>query len=170
MSDRFKIIDDLSQDTQSGKYLIFNIGNDYYGIGIKHVTEIIGLMHTTPVPDLPNYIKGIINLRGKIIPVVDVRLRFGLKTIEYSDRACIIIANLYNMDIGFIVDGVKEVQSIPDADIIPPPEINKLSNRFINGIGKVGEELRLLLDYRNLIGIDDVETVADTVCKDQLDQ
>ncbi|HBL83443.1 MAG: chemotaxis protein CheW [Clostridiales bacterium GWF2_38_85] len=147
----------LEEDTQSGRYLTFNLGKEFFGIEIKYVTEIINMMPITSVPGLPNYIKGIINLRGRIIPVMDIRLRFNMNVLEYNDRTCIIVALIDNTDIGFIVDSVSEVLTIPESDIVDPPEMNKSSNKFIKGIGKVGEDIKLLLDYHSLLSCDDAE-------------
>lgn len=140
------------EDTQKGKYLTFSLGSETYGIEIKHVTEIIGIQPVTEVPELPEYIGGIINLRGKIIPVMDVRLRFKKAFREYNDRTCIIVIDIGDISIGLIVDSVSEVLAIPEEDIVPPPEINKgLGNRYIKAIGKVGNDVKLLLNCDKLL-------------------
>ncbi len=139
------------EDTQKGKFLTFSLGNEYYGIEIMYVTEIIGMQPVTEVPELPGYIKGIINLRGKIIPVMDVRLRFKKPAIEYNDRTCIIVIEINDISIGLIVDSVSDVLAISDEDIVPPPEINSGTNKYIKGIGKVGSEVKLLLDSNKLL-------------------
>jgi len=154
---------EVEEDTQSGRYLTFNLEKEYYGIEIKFVTEIINMLPITTIPGLPSYIKGIINLRGKIIPVMDIRLRFNKAVLEYNDRTCIIVAMIDNMDIGFIVDSVAEVLSIAETDIVDPPEINKVSNRFIKGIGKVGDDIKLLLDYQSLMNCNDAEIIAEKI-------
>lgn len=138
------------EDTQKDKYLIFTEGNEYYGIEIKTVTEIIGIQPITEVPELPEYIRGIINLRGKIIPVMDVRVRFNKPFQDYNDRTCIIVIEIQDISIGLIVDSVSEVAVIPDSEIVPPPEVNKGSNKFIKGIGKIGNEVKLILDCDQL--------------------
>ncbi|HAN21106.1 MAG: chemotaxis protein CheW [Clostridiales bacterium GWF2_36_10] len=163
MADLSNNLIEFEEDTQSGRYLTFIIENESYGIEIKFVTEIINILPITTVPGLPVYIKGIINLRGKIIPVMDIRLRFNKNVLEYNDRTCIIVALIDNMDIGFIVDSVAEVLTIPESDIVNPPEINKASNRFIKGIGKVGNGIKLLLDYQSLINCNDVEVISDQI-------
>jgi purine-binding chemotaxis protein CheW len=154
---------EVSEDTLSGRYLTFNIDNECYGIEIKFVTEIINMLPITAVPGLPAYMKGIVNLRGRIIPVMDIRLRFNKQSMEYNDRTCIIVAMIDNMDIGFIVDSVSEVMSIPDSDIVDPPNINRDSNRFIKGIGKVKEEIKLILDNQRLIDFRDIEDIASVI-------
>ncbi len=134
------------EDTQKGKFLIFSLDKENYGIEIKYVTEIIGIQSITAIPDLPLYVKGVINLRGKIIPIMDVRLRFSKKPREYDDRTCIIVIDIKEMSIGLVVDRVAEVTSIPDEDIAAPPQMNKGFQKYIKGIGKVGNEVKLLLD------------------------
>ena len=139
------------EDTQKDRFLTFAIDNEQYGIEIKHVTEIIGIQPITQVPELPEYIRGIINLRGKIIPIMDVRLRFNKQPIEYNDRTCVIVVNISESQMGLIVDNVSEVLPIPAAEITSPPEISKESNKYIKGIGKVGNEVKLLLDCNRLL-------------------
>jgi purine-binding chemotaxis protein CheW len=150
---------DIEEDTQKGKYLTFVLDNESYGIGINNVTEIIGIQPITLVPELPSYIRGIINLRGKIIPVMDVRLRFKKEFREYNDRTCIIVIDIKDLSIGLIVDSVSEVSQIQDENIIPPPNINKVSNKYISGIGKIDNEVKLILDCYKLINYEDVDTL-----------
>lgn len=148
------------EDTQKGRFLTFALSNESYGIEIRYVTEIIGIQPITEVPELPEYIKGIINLRGKIIPVMDVRLRFKKEFREYNDRTCIIVIDVQDMSIGLIIDSVSEVISIPDREIVPPPEISKVGNKFIEGVGKVGNQVKLLLDCEKLLKEEDIEVLA----------
>lgn len=148
---------DQEEDTQKGKFLTFSLGNESYGLEIKFVTEIIGIQPVTEVPELPEYIRGIINLRGKIIPVMDVRLRFKKPFNEYNERTCIIVIDIKDTSIGLIVDRVSEVLSIAEEDIAPPPDINKTTgNRFIKGIGKVDNEVKLLLDCDMFLQEDEI--------------
>jgi len=149
------------EDTQSGRFLTFQINSEVYGIEIRYVTEIIGIQPITEVPELSEYMKGIINLRGKIIPVMDVRLRFKKNSVEYNDRTCVIVIDIGTISIGLIVDNVSEVLSIPEGEIVLPPDIKSGGNRYIKGIGKVGNEVKLLLDCEKLISeqeILDLET------------
>lgn len=126
------------EDTQKGKFLTFLLGKEVYAIEIKFVIEIIGIQPITELPQLPEYVKGIINLRGKIIPVIDVRLKFKKKPMEYNDRTCIIVVEMRDIFVGLIVDNVSEVLTIADEDIAPPPNINKeIENKYIKAIGKV---------------------------------
>ncbi|MBP1904103.1 purine-binding chemotaxis protein CheW [Paenibacillus turicensis] len=149
------------EDTQKDKFLTFALGEQSYGIDIKYVTEIIGIQSITEVPELPNYICGIINLRGKIIPVMDVRLRFKKQFRVYNDRTCIIVVDISNISVGLIVDLVSEVLTIPEADIVPPPEINQGTHRFIRGIGKVNQEVKLILDCDKLLNEDELVQLED---------
>jgi purine-binding chemotaxis protein CheW len=150
------------EDTQKGKFLTFALGKEAYGIEISYVTEIIGIQSITEVPELPDYVKGIINLRGKIIPVIDVRLRFKKPTAEYNDRTCIIVVDFREVSVGLIVDTVAEVMAIADQDIVPPPDGKTgFHNRYIKGIGKVGNEVKLLLDCEKLLSDDEMEAISD---------
>jgi purine-binding chemotaxis protein CheW len=144
------------EDTQKGKYLTFALGSEQYGLEIRHVTEIINLQPITVVPEVPAYIKGIINLRGTIIPVMDVRLRFRKESRDYNDRTCIIVVRCEDATIGLIVDSVAEVSNIADADIVDPPGWNSEGSRYIQGVGKVNGSVKLLLDCSRLIGDDDL--------------
>ena len=150
---------DIEEDTQKGKYLTFVLDNESYGIGINNITEIIGIQPITVIPELPDYIKGIINLRGKIIPVMDVRLRFKKPPREYNDRTCIIVVDINDLSIGLIVDSVSEVLRILDQDIVPPPNLNKISNKYIKGIGKIDKEVKLILDCDKLINDNDTDVL-----------
>ena len=152
---------DQIEDTQKGKFLTFCLGNEFYGIEIKYVTEIIGLQPITEIPEMPEYIKGIINLRGKIIPVMDVRLRFRKPFREYNDRTCIVVIEIRDVSIGLIVDTVSEVISIPDGEIVDPPNMAKEGNKYIKGIGKVGSDVKLLLDSDKLLNETDLESLSD---------
>lgn len=121
----------MDEDTQKDKYLTFTLGEELYGIDIRAVIEIIGIMPITKVPEVPAYVQGIINLRGKIIPVVDMRLRFGQEYRPYSDRTCVIIISVNDVLIGLIIDGVSEVLTIPENSIVPPPELKSVRNRYV---------------------------------------
>lgn len=148
------------EDTQKGRFLTFVLSNESYGIEIKHVTEIIGIQPVTEVPELPEYIRGIINLRGKIIPVMDVRLRFKKSFREYNDRTCVIVIDIRDISIGLIVDSVSEVISIPETEIVAPPEVNKNGNKYIKGIGKFGNEVKLILDCDRLLNEEETESLS----------
>ncbi len=153
-------IEDQEEDTLKGKYLIFLMGNEMYGMEIRYITEIIGIQPITEVPEMPEYVKGITNLRGKIIPVMDVRLRFKKAAREYDDRTCIIVLDMNDIAIGLVVDSVAEVIAIEDEDIAPPPELNKGGHTYIKGIGKAGGSVKLLLDCQKLLTDDELLSLS----------
>lgn len=140
------------RDTQKGKNLTFIIDNETYGFEIKYVKQIIGVQDITPIPDQPAYIKGVINLRGQIIPIMDIRTKFNKPLVEYDDRTCIIILEVNGMTVGVIVDRVSEVIAIADEDIADTAGITAdIQNRFIRGIGKAGTKVIIMLDSRELM-------------------
>lgn len=161
MSELNGLTDSDEEDTQKDKYLTFRLGTEHYGLEIRYVTEIIKLQPITEVPQVPDYVRGIINLRGKIVPVMDVRLRFCKQPCAYDERTCVVVVDVNSMCIGLIVDSVSEVTSIPDESIVPPPELNHggKETRFVRAIGKVGDDVRLILDCHRLLDGDDVEQV-----------
>ncbi len=141
------------EDTQRGKYLTFHLAKEDYGIEIRHVTEIIGIQRITEVPDMPDFVKGVINLRGKVIPVMDVRSRFHLPAREYDERTCIVVVNIDDKAVGLVVDQVSEVADIPENQIEPPPATGRgNASHYIQGMGKIGEAVKILLDVRRLLG------------------
>jgi purine-binding chemotaxis protein CheW len=146
-------------DTQKGKYLTFHIDREDFGIEIRHVTEIIGIQKITEVPDMPEFVKGVINLRGKVIPVMDVRIRFKLPFRDYDDRTCIIVVNMDDTAVGLIVDKVNEVVDIADNQIEPPPRSGRASSRYIQGLGKIAEEVKILLDVNSLLYDEELEHI-----------
>lgn len=158
MSEVMEQILELTEDTQKGKFLTFIIGREEYAIEIKFVTEIIGgIQAITEVPEVPDYIRGIINLRGKIIPVMDVNIRFKKEPKPYGDRTCITVIDIDDLSVGLIVDNVAEVLSIADENIVPPPDAKSgFSNHYIKGIGKVGNTVKLILDCKILLGDEDL--------------
>ncbi|MHB8129296.1 MAG: chemotaxis protein CheW [Mobilitalea sp.] len=162
-----ELLDDTleqEEDTQKDRYLTFVLGNECYGIEIKFVTEIIGIQAITEIPELPEYVKGIINLRGKIIPVIDVRVRFKKDTKEYNDRTCVVVVDIRDLSIGLIVDSVAEVLTILEQDIVEPPQLNKgVNNRYIKKIGKVGTAVKLLLDCEKLLSENEMEDLSEAL-------
>jgi purine-binding chemotaxis protein CheW len=156
------LVDDDEESSQASKYLLFNIDDEVYGINIAHVVEIIEMQRITEVPDMPPFVKGVINLRGRVIPVVDLRLRFGMAEREHDDRTCMIIVRIGSSSVGFIVDTVAEVQDIQDSDVEPPPQFRTSSGRdqYISGLGKVGDSVRILIDVRKLVSEDELRAGA----------
>ncbi|MDE7018394.1 MAG: chemotaxis protein CheW [Lachnospiraceae bacterium] len=150
------------RDTQKGKYMTFKSGNEYFGLEIQYVNEIIQLQAITAIPETEDYIKGLINLRGKVIPVVDVRLRFKQEPFEYNDRTCIIVINIKSMMVGLIVEKIAEVVEIKEDNILPPPTVgrtDRIQNKYVYGIGKVGDTVKLLLDPDKLLNDEDLSVV-----------
>ncbi len=155
---------EIDEDTQKDRYLTFLLEGECFGIEIKYVTEIIGIQTITVIPELPAYVKGIINLRGKIIPVIDVRRRFRKKAKEYNDRTCIIIVDIKELSVGLIVDSVAEVITIPEKDIVDPPQFSgEANNRYIKKIGKAGSSVKLLLDCERLLTETDMEELSEVI-------
>ncbi len=140
-------------DSTSHMFMTFQCGKEAFGIEIKYVEEIIQYQSITTIPEVEDYIKGLINLRGKIIPVIDVRMRFGLEPLEYTDRTCIIVINVNNTVVGLIIESIALVVTIDDADILPPPSLSHgpEQNKYVYGIGKVGDKVKLLLDPEKLV-------------------
>jgi len=151
-----------------GKYLTFSLQNEEYGLEILKVREIIGLMDITSVPQTPEYVAGVINLRGKVIPVVDLRLKFGMPHEEFTDQTCIIVVEVQASKgqalVGIIVDTVSEVLDIRGADIEPAPEFGEtIDTSFILGMGKVKEEVKILLDIDRVIRDSDLSDCGQAV-------
>jgi purine-binding chemotaxis protein CheW len=148
------------------KYLTFQLAREEYGVEILKVREIIGVMDITAVPRMPVYMKGVINLRGKVIPVVDLRLKFGLDEIAYAEQTCIIVVDV-GREVGIIVDTVSEVLDIQGENVEPPPAMGgSVDTSFILGMGKVGDAVKILLDINKVLACDellDVASVANTV-------
>lgn len=147
------------EDTQKGKFLTFTLGEEHYGIDIMYVTEIVGIQPITVVPELPQFIKGIINLRGKIIPVMDARIKFHKEPKEYNDRTCIIVIDVLDLSIGVIVDAVSEVLNIKEENIVPPPNLNTSGRKYIKSVGKSEEHVTLILDCEKLLNENEIDEI-----------
>lgn len=134
-------------------YLTFGLAAEEYGIGIGFVTEIVGMQRIMEVPDVPPFIKGVINLRGKVIPVMDVRCRFGIQEKPYNERTVIIVLDIGGVPIGLVVDNVSEVLEITDSQIDRPPQfgVNREGEGVIRGLGKQGSKVAILLDTQRLV-------------------
>ncbi len=154
----------LEEDTQKGKFMTFQTGKEYFGISISYVEEIIVIPPITAIPEVKDYIKGLINLRGKIIPVIDVRTRFKMEPVEYTDRTCIIVINVKSTTIGLIVERIAEVDTISDDDIVPPPSLgykDSEKNKYVYGLARTGDAVKLLIDPEKLIKDEDLEVLGD---------
>lgn len=146
------------------KYLTFWTDNELFGVPISNVVQIISMQGITPLPDFPSYAKGVINLRGIIIPVIDVRIRFGKDEAEYNENTCIIVTNIDENYMGFIVDSVDEVTDIDEDNIAPPPKVSKdITNKYLTGIGQVNDKVVLLLDPAKILTENEYKEVAQTI-------
>jgi purine-binding chemotaxis protein CheW len=147
---------------KAGKYLTFGLGQEEYGLDILQVREIVGLMDITAVPKAPSFVRGIVNLRGKIVPVMDLRERFGLPATETDEATCIIVVQLGRLEVGLIVDRVLEVLDIPAGEIAEAPSFGKgVDNRFVEGIGKASGRVVILLDAEKVLTADEAGSVSD---------
>ncbi len=139
-------------DEEAQKNLTFTIGDETYGIQIENITQIIGIQHITFIPHQPPYVKGVINLRGQIIPVMEVRTKFDKPVIEYDDRTCIIVVNKEDLYVGLIVDRVSEVLNIKESEIADTPSFNDAVRvQYISGIAHVNDNVVILLDIDKLL-------------------
>lgn len=150
------------------KLLTFSLGSEGYGVSILKVKEIIGMMDITPVPRTPEFIKGVINLRGKIIPVMDLRVKFGMDEQKYNERTCIIVAEIQIKGLqkllGVVVDMVSEVVTISDEQIEPPPEYGtSVEHNSILGIGKIKDRVVIILDIDEVFQCEDVMKMLENV-------
>lgn len=142
---------------KGGKFLTFFLANEEYGLEILKVVEIIGMMDVTPVPRTPVFIKGVINLRGKVIPVMDLRLKFGMEAVEQTDETVIIVVNAHSMEMGIVVDKVSEVLDIAAESVEDSPAFGtEVNTEYILGIGKADGNVKLLLDIDKILTTQDV--------------
>ncbi len=146
------------RETLAGKYLTFDLGKESYGVGILKVKEIIGMLEITVVPQTPSYVKGVINLRGSVIPVIDLRLKFGMEQVDYDERTCIIVIETQGESgislVGMIVDSVSEVLTIAAEEIEPPSVFGGMDvdNGAILGLAKINQDVKILLDVDQVVG------------------
>ncbi len=147
---------------RQGKYLTFALGPEEYGLEILKVREIIGYMEITAVPQTPHEVRGVINLRGQVIPVVDLRAKFGMETIDVTEETCIIVVEISrgrrNFSTGIVVDHVQEVLDIPGQDIEDAPQFgSEVDTNFILGMGKIGDSVKILLDIDRVLAGNDLD-------------
>ncbi len=152
----------IDRNEREGKYLTFSLAEEEYGIGILMIREIIGMMPITVVPQTPLFVKGVINLRGKVIPVVDLRLRFGMEETAYTERTCIIVIEtqsqtLTSLTMGIVVDSVSEVLNIKASEVEDTPTFGtKLNTAYILGIAKMESGVKILLDIDRVLSTEDI--------------
>lgn len=158
---------DASLKHLAGQYLTFKLGQEVYGLGILKVQEIIGMLGVTRVPQTPAYVRGVINLRGKVIPVMELRLRFEMEAAEDTERTCVIVVRVNQNDMpmtmGLIVDEVSEVTSIGLEQIEPAPSLGaSVDTNFILGMGKVADKVIMLLDVDRIVADSSIARAANT--------
>lgn len=145
-------LENIEEEEQENLFLTFRVADESYGLKISLINEIIGVFKTTKIPEVPEYIKGVINLRGQVIPVVDIRLRFGKEQIEYDETTCTIVVIHNDLLIGLIVDSVEEVVQIDESniEIIDNDEL-KSDNQFVYGLGKIEDQVKIILSLDRLL-------------------
>jgi len=151
----------VAADVRSGKYLTFQLGNEEFGIQVLKVREIMGIQEITAVPQTPGHVKGVINLRGKVVPVIDLRLKFGLPSAEYTQRTCIIVTQVPGESglilIGVIVDGVSEVLNLAGSEIEDTPDFGEdVAAQYLLGMAKVKGKVKILLDIDKVLSAQDL--------------
>jgi purine-binding chemotaxis protein CheW len=167
MSEITKTMDEAvkSMGSKEGKYLTFSLAGEEYGISILKVKEIIGIMAITTVPQTAAYVKGVINLRGKVIPVIDLRLKFDMPSMTYTERTCIIVVEISSGDrkimMGIVVDSVSEVINIKSGEIADTPAFgSKMDTTYILGMAKMGGGVKILLDIDRILSSREIDDVA----------
>ena len=151
-------------DARAGKYLTFQLANEEFGIRVMKVREIMGLQEITAVPQTPAHIKGVINLRGKVVPVIDLRLKFGILSAEYTQRTCIIVTQMQGGNglvlIGIIVDGVSEVLNLTASEIEDTPDFGEeVTGQYLLGMAKVKGKVKILLDIDRVLSTQDLHNL-----------
>lgn len=135
-------------DELNGRYLLFYIGERLFGVSLALVLEIIQIQHVSYLPGMPQYIKGIVNLRGKVVPVIDVRLKFGIEERAHDDKTCIVVLDIHEMHIGLIVDSVSEVLTVENAQLSPPPSINSTNSvEYLASVTEMDGKVVLNIDF-----------------------
>jgi purine-binding chemotaxis protein CheW len=156
------------ETSREGKYLTFTLADEDYGIGILKIKEIIGMMPITPVPQTPDFMKGVINLRGKVIPVVELRLRFGMDAVSYDEQTCIVVVEIEGREgiilMGVVVDGVSEVLNIKQEEIEDAPALgSNLNTEYLLGMAKKEGGVKILLDIDRVLSSEEIETLEKSV-------
>ncbi|MDR2931901.1 MAG: chemotaxis protein CheW [Oscillospiraceae bacterium] len=146
------VSDEADFNATEGQYLVFFLDGQEYAIAIEFIVDIINVQPITKVPNCPDFVIGITNLRGKFVPIIDMRLRFGKPQVEYTDRTCIIVLEDMGESVGLVIDSVSEVIDLDDSQISPPPSFNQsYESRFIQGIGKAENGIKLILDCKTVL-------------------
>ena len=164
MSTRENSDDNTTQDRLGDhleKYLTFIVDNEVYGLEILKVREIVAMIHISKVPLVPDYVKGVINLRGKVIPVIDIRLKFHMEDVDYTEHTTIIIVDIEDLSIGFIVDETSEVVKIDKVNLMPPPKFGTtIDTSFLKSMAKTQDSITMIVDLEKLFSNDEIESLA----------
>lgn len=165
ISGMYNMVPDIGDISEmDGKYLTFWTDSQLFGVPIADVVQIVGVQQITAIPEFPYYAKGVINLRGNIIPIIDVRLRLQRAEKEYDERTCIIVTSINDKSMGFVVDAVNEVSSIDSGSISPPPTIaQEQSSSYLTGIAKTESGVLLLIDTKRLLADDEYENISQAI-------
>jgi len=160
-----------TNEKEAKSYLTFKLGEEQFGVHVSQVLNILEMTSITKVPKSPDYMKGVINLRGKVLPVIDARIKFGMEETEYTNNTCIIVMDLEmdgkTINIGTIVDGVLSVVEINESEVEPPPNIgSKFKSEFIYGMAKVEEEFVMLVDMQEVINVDEMAEIQNNSKKE----
>lgn len=148
-------------DAMKNKYLTFELGDDSYGVELFNVIEILSIQTITEMPDTIPCIKGVMNLRGKVIPVLDARIRFNKKDKDYNDRTCIIVIEVKSMLVGMIVDIVSEVIEVKEKDVLPPPNLGVIGRQYVKNILDVEERVVLIIDCNEMLNQDEIDNIKE---------
>ncbi len=160
--------DDWDESQADNKYLSFVVHGEHYGVSVGYVSQIIGMRTITTMPEMPPFLKGVVNFRGKVIPVVDIRVRFGLPERDYDDRTCIIVVTVEETPVGLVIDRVGVMVDIPPEQVEAAPKASREYNsRFLQGLGKVDEEVYILLDVEQLLYDEELEQLSGVAAADE---
>jgi len=166
MSDTKELEKNTGQKKLAGKYLTFFLAEEEYGVDVLNVQEIISMVNITKVPKTPPFVKGVINLRGLVIPVVDLRLKFDMEPMAYSNKTCIMVVEVRRGDdrvtsMGLIIDKISEVLTFETSDIEPPPEFGtSINTEFITGVAKRGDTIKILLDIHSVLSDEEMSALS----------
>ncbi len=165
MSSNESIDDKVALDTRLGdhleKYLTFLVDDEIYGLEILKVREIVAMLHISKVPLVPEYVKGVINLRGKVIPVIDIRLKFKMDGIDYDEHTTIIIVDVDEISVGFIVDETSEVVKIKQDNLMPPPNFGTtIDTSFLKSMAKTEDNITMIVDLEKLFSSDEIKSLS----------
>ncbi len=156
----------IEEESVNQLFLTFNLGDEKYAIDILYIKEITGMQEITKVPNMPSFAKGVINLRGLVIPVIDMRTRFQMTSKEYDDRTCAIVVDFNDSRIGLIVDAVDEVIDIPEENVSLPNAVSSSpAGEFVKGLGRAKDSVIIILDVEKLLGKQELESLSEATAQ-----